>query len=248
MEKKPKLILCLLLLCIGINTSAQTKHVQDIGINMAGLLIKNQATVAPALFYKYTFGKYQLRVQLALDGKLDSKDRKGNFNNAGSFGSFNQDTVLHYNPGRNVKYGLMVGMQRNHEIDKTNFSYFYGLDLMFMMADMYQSAEGFVLQSNGGFDTTKQRVSLKIRNENKLNTFGIGLPIGITYKFGQKFYTSIEAKFIIAYQIGKSNLTTETSQIQNFDIFTSKSESGTDFEGFDFGIKPLTGLSIGMFF
>ncbi len=247
---KIKSTFSVILLCFCFLASAQKMLKQDLGLNMAGLIIKNQAIVVPSLFYKYALdNKYQLRIQLALDGKLDSKDRKGNFNTSGQFGSFNQDTILRYNPGRNFRYGLMLGIQRNHIIVQSNFSYYYGLDLIFMMDDMYQSAEGVVLISNGGgFDTTKQRVNIKIRNKSKLYSFGLGLPIGLTYTFGKRFYTALEAKFAIVYQKGESNFLTETSQIQNFDEFTSKTEKGEDYKGFDFGLKPLTGLCIGMFF
>lgn len=243
-----KLLLALIIINYSLLANSQSKMKQDIGINLAGVFIKNQETVAPALFYKYALNDYQIRVQLALDGKLDSRDRKGNFNSGGSFGFFSQDSVLNFDPGRNVRYGFMLGVQKNTEIDQTNFSYYYGVDIIYMMTDFTQSGKGIILQGNGGFDTTKNRINIKVSNKNKLNTYGIGIPVGITYKFGKRFYTSLEAKFVIAYQKGKSYNLTETSQVQNFQEFTTKTETGTDLKGFDFGIKPLTGLCLGMFF
>jgi hypothetical protein len=242
------LLLALVITNYSIPANSQSKLKQDIGINLAGVLIKNQETVAPALIYKYSINDYQIRIQLALDGKLDSRDRKGNINSGGSFGSFSQDTILNFDPGRNVRYGFMLGVQKNTEIDQTNFSYYYGLDIIYMMTDFAQSGKGLVLQGNGGFDTTKNRINIRVSNKNKLNTYGIGLPVGITYKFGKCFYTSLEAKFVIAYQKGKSYNITETTQVQNFQEFTTKTETGDNLKGFDFGIKPLTGLCLGMFF
>lgn len=243
-----KKIIVLLFLLATITGFTQKKLNQDIGINMAGVFIKNQETVAPALFYRYSIDNYQIRAQLSLDGNLDSRNRKGHFNNGGSFGNFSQDSAINFDPGRNVRYGFMLGIQKNKEIDNTDFSYYYGLDILFMMKDFVQSGKGVIVQGNGGFDTTKQRVNIKISQKNKLNTYGIGIPVGITYKFGECFYTSLEAKFIIAYQKGKSSSLTETNQVVNFQEFTTKTETGTNNKGFDFGIKPLTGLCIGMFF
>lgn len=243
-----KKITVLLFLFSAITGSAQKELKQDIGLNMAGILIKNQETVAPALFYRYSIDKYQLRAQLSLDGNLDSRNRKGHFNNGGSFGNFSQDSAINFDPGRNVRYGFMLGIQKNKEIENTDFSYYLGLDFLFMMRDFMQSGKGVILQSNGGFDTTKQRINIKVSEKNKLKTYGLAFPIGVTYKFGERFYTSLEAKFIIAYQKGNSTSLAETSQLINFQEFSTKTETSTDNKGFDFGIKPLTGLCIGMFF
>ena len=244
---KQKLILASLIFSAFIS-QGQTEKKQEFGINMAGLIIKNQATVVPSLIYKYKIKKYQLRFQIAMDAKLDSKNREGTFSSGGAFSNFNLDTSLKYDPGKDIKYGLMAGIQRNYEFENTPFSYFAGIDLIYLMNDFSQSGKGMVLQGNGGFDTTKQRISLKVSDRNKLQTFGIGIPFGITYKFGKSFYASAEARFLIAYQKGKNYNLTETTQVQQFQEFNSKVEGDTKFEGFDFGIKPLTGLCLGIIF
>ena len=89
---------------------------QDIGVNIAGVFIKKQATVAPALFYRYQFNNYQLRFQFCLDGNLLSRNREGKSNN-GSFGSFEQDSTIKYEPGKNMRYGVMIGIQKNLNIE-----------------------------------------------------------------------------------------------------------------------------------
>jgi hypothetical protein len=244
-----KSLLSLIFSFVSMIALAQTEFKQDIGINMAGLLIKNQATVLPSLFYKYHLkDDYQLRFQVAIDGNLNTLKRNGGFSQGGPFGSFAQDSILNFDPGKNFRYGIMAGIQKNRSIEGTDFSYFYGLDIIFMMDDFKQSGRGVVLQGSGGFDTTKQRLNIKIDNSRKLNTFGIGLPMGICYTFGKRFYTALEAKFVIAYQDGRFKSKTETSQIQQFEEITIKTEANSDLQGFDIGIKPLTGLSVGMFF
>jgi len=244
---KQQLILVFLIFSTIISLG-QTEKKQEFGINMAGLIIKNQATVVPSLMYRYKIKKYQLRFQLAMDAKLDSKNRKGTFSNGGAFSNFNLDTSLKYDPGKDIKYGLMAGIQRNYAFDNTPFSYFVGIDLIYLMNDFSQSGKGMVIQGNGGIDTTKQRISLKVSERNKFQTFGVGIPFGITYKFGKSFYASAEARFLIAYQKGKNYNLTETTQIQQFQEFNSKIEGDTKFEGFDFGIKPLTGICLGVIF
>jgi len=242
-------ILTLMLGLISVLGFAQTEFNQDLGLNMAGLFINKQATVLPSLFYKYHLkDNYQLRFQLAMDGNLSSSKRKGGFSQGGPFGSFAQDSILNFEPGKDFRYGIMAGIQKNLKIEGTNFSYFYGIDVIFMMDDYKQSGKGVVLQGNGSFDTTKQRVNIKIDNSRKLNTFGIGVPVGICYTFGKRFYTALEAKFVIAYQDGMVRSKTETSQIQQFEEIVVKTESSSDLQGFDIGIKPITGLSVGMFF
>lgn len=245
MKKKLTLVFFIL---SAIFSNAQSEKKQEFGVNMAGLIIKNQATVVPSLMYRYKIKRYQLRFQLAMDAKLDSKNREGTFKNGGSFSNFNLDTSLKYDPGKDIKYGLMAGIQKNYTFDNTPFSYYAGIDLIYLINDFSQSGKGMVLQGNGGFDTTKQRISLKVSDRTKMQTFGVGLPFGITYKFGQSFFVSAEARFLIAYQKGKNYNLTETSQIQQFQEFNSKIEGNTKFEGFDFGIKPLTGICFGVIF
>lgn len=244
---KKRLLLSTLILST-ILSYGQSEKKQEFGINMAGLIVKNQATVVPSLMYRYKIKKYQLRLQFAMDAKLDSKDRKGTFNSGGSFSNFNLDTSLKFEPGKDIKYGLIAGIQKNYTFDNSPFSYFAGIDLIYLMNEFSESAKGMVLQGNGSFDTTKQRISLKVSDKNKLQTFGVGIPFGITYKFGKSFYASAEARFLIAYQKGKNYTLTETSQIQQFQEFNSKVEGDTKFEGFDVGIKPLTGICLGVIF
>lgn len=52
-------------------------------------------------------------------------------------------------------------------------------------------------KSSQGFE---QVTAVEIENKSKLELFGLGLPVGVTYNFGKRFYTSVEAKFIVAYQ------------------------------------------------
>lgn len=241
-------LVLLLFIVSNVRAQAPDDKKQEFGVNLAGLIVKNQATVVPSLMYRYKIKNYSLRVQLALDAQLDSKDRSGTFANGGAFSNFSLDTSLDYDPGKNIRYGLMAGIQKNHEFEHTNFSYFFGLDLIYMMDEFSQSGKGRVVQSNGSFDTTKQRISLMVKDNQKLQTFGLGVPFGITYRFGRNFFASAEARFLMAYQIGKDYSLIETNQIIQFQEFNSTVKGDTRFTGFDFGIKPLTGITLGVIF
>ena len=74
------------------------------------------------------------------------------------------------------------------------------------------------------------------------------MPVGITYKFGKRFYTSLEAKFVVAYQKGEDYNFSESIQNQGGQEFKTITEGTTKDEGFDLGIKPITGLCIGYIF
>ncbi|MFM9945004.1 MAG: hypothetical protein ACKVQB_07190 [Bacteroidia bacterium] len=243
-----KKILAIVFITGWINGFAQKEMNQDLGLNLAGVFIKNQATVAPSILYRYKFKGVQLRFQVSLDGKLNSNDRDSKFGNGGSFGSFSQDTIIKFEPGKNIKYGLMAGFQKNNQIDNTSFSWYYGLDFMYLIKDFYQKGAGTVAFSNGGFDTTKTRMTLKVESKTKAHTIGIGMPIGITYKFGKRFYTSLETKFVIAYQKTNEYMFNETNQNQFGQDVTVKTESKNNSAGIDFGLKPITGICLGMFF
>ncbi len=243
-----KIVVLCALIYLGHSGHAQKNKSQELGVNLAGVLIKNQPTIAPSLLYRYKIKNYQLRIQASMDGDLSSKDRKGNFSNGGSFGQFTQDTILKYNPGRSAKYGVQLGFQKNHSIENTAFQYYYGLDYIYMISEFKQSASGIIEQSNGGFDTTKQRININISESNKLTTFGLGLPVGLTYFFAKRFYTSFETRFIIVWQKEKGSKLVDTQQFFQTQEFNTRTETNLDKKGFNFGLRPVTGLCIGLQF
>lgn len=93
-----KKILAGIAIIASFNSFSQKAMKQDMGVNLAGLVVKNQPTVNPSLFYRYSIGNYQLRLQLSLNGNLNSKSREGT-NNQSSFGGFVIDSAINFEPG-----------------------------------------------------------------------------------------------------------------------------------------------------
>jgi hypothetical protein len=231
-------------LVLSLSIYAQKKMKQDIGVNAAGLFIKNQITVSPSLFYRYSIQNYQIRLQLSLDGNLNSKSRNGT-NNQGSFGGFTIDSSVKFEPGKEVKFGFMMGIQKNKDINNTAFSGYYGLDFIYLSHEFQEKGKGTIVQGSPG---NEQVTDVVVENKSTLELYGVGLPVGINYKFGKQFYASLEAKFILAYKIfNLSNI--NNSNIKNSgQEFLIINEGKSRIQGIDFGIKPLTGLCIGMYF
>lgn len=252
--KKLSLFL-ILAMCYGhlmaqSETTTERKRKQDIGINMVGLAVKNQPTVASSLFYRYQINNYQLRLQLIMDGKYNSGSRNTEMvQKQGGFGGFEMDSAINFDPGKSTQYGAMAGLQKNFKIMNSPFSYFYGFDFIYLQTDYQKSGSGQITQSNGGgFDTTKQRIGIKLKENVGNKIYGIGIPIGINYRFSKVFYANIEAKFLVSYQKTKTSFLNETSQTSQFQEFTTRTESSGTIKGVDFGIRPLSAITVGFSF
>jgi len=234
-----------LLVFLSLQAAAQKERKHDIGLNMAGLFIQNQATIEPSIIYKYKMSDWQLRFQFSINSKFNDNKSGGVFSQPGGFGNFIQDTSFDFDPGKNIQYGTMAGIQRNFKLDGSNFSWFYGIDLIYMHTDTKVSGRGTVILNSSGFS---QVSSISLKEQNSLKTFGVGFPLGISFNFGKRFYTAIESKFVIVYQTGKVYRFSETTSEDVFNPIATTFEKSSNTKGFDLGIKPLTGVFVGINF
>ncbi|MCB9252607.1 MAG: hypothetical protein H6605_09065 [Flavobacteriales bacterium] len=221
---------------------------QELGINLAGLLIKDQNTVIPGIQYRYKILGGQLRLQFGINSILDNNSRTGNFDNFSVFGGFNVDTVLDFDPGKTIKLGFMAGYQKNIHSDLKAISYFYGIDLMYFLNELSRNGSGIAKQGNGGFDTTKQRIQLKVSESFKQQIMGIAIPLGISYNFYKNFFLNLESRIVFTVDKTNKNKSTETLQISQGTTFETKTNSKDTLKAFNFGILPLTALTIGVVF
>jgi hypothetical protein len=241
-----KKISLLILICISNQLQAQPLKKQEFGINAAGLFVKNQATIAPSFFYKYRIKEnYQMRLQLAFDSRVTNDDRDGFFTQKQSNFTTQRDTNFNYEPTKNNAMGVLLGYQLNSPLSQSRFNYFYGIDLIYMVKETKKKGQGTALLTQG---TTNQNTNIKSEINTNLVTYGLGIPLGITYYWDSKFYASIEAKFVIAYQSSVTKVYNESVFSQQTTSSTLISGSKTTSYGFDIGIKPLTGLCFGIQF
>jgi len=242
--------LSILLIFSALNSNAQKESLQEFGLNMVGLAIKKEPTMASALYYKYSFNSIQFRSQLALDGTLNSKKQSGKFTQ--SFPSFFQsfDTSVQFKPGKNLRTGLVVGLQKNSEIENSSFQFYYGLDAMYFLNDLKQSGKGILKANNGVIDSSLANPdgTITVDSEIKLKTYALGTPVGIIYTYKNKIRIGVEAKFIVAITKGKLNNLVETLQIQNNQEIRFKTGRSETIKEIDMGIKPLTGIFLGILF
>ncbi|MFM9945005.1 MAG: hypothetical protein ACKVQB_07195 [Bacteroidia bacterium] len=234
------------LLLMYCSSHAQDEKKQEFGINAAGLFVKNQATVAPSFIYRYKINDFQLRVQLAYDSRITNENRNGFFKQQQTTFLTTRDTVFTYEPAKNNTIGFMFGFQKNQTINNSAFKYFYGIDFIYMYKDFKRSGSGTGSTISG---STNQTFTIKTVSQNKLKTMGVGVPLGISYFWDEKFYASIEAKFVVAYQENNIKISTENfTQTTPTQSFTINTGSNTTTYGFDVGIKPITGLCFGIVF
>ena len=240
-----KIILLILLAFNSFDLLAQKVKKQEFGINAAGLVVKNQAVVAPSFIYKYKINDYQIRAQFAFDSRINNDDRKGYSTQKQTSFTTQRDTAIDYEPSRNSAIGILLGFQYNSKISHSNFNYFYGMDCFYMLKESGKKGQGTATLTQS---TTTQNTVLKSEISNKLKTYGMGIPMGISYYWDKRFYASIEAKFVIAYQTNISTVKSEFEFTQQLSAITTTSGSKTTSYGFDIGIKPLTGLCFGIMF
>lgn len=239
-----------LCLCFIGSVQAQKKAFkQEFGINMAGLFVKNQATIAPSFLYRYKINNYQIRLQLALDSRITKDDRTGLFKQSQANFISSRDTDFVYEPAKNNTIGFLAGLQKNKSIQNSGFSYFFGIDFIYMLKDYKRKGKGSSIVTSGSSVVQTQTVELKTETSNRTKTLGLGVPLGITYHWDKRFYASLESKFVMVYQMSRTVNKTESIQQQTpSSTFILEIANDTRSNGFDIGIKPLTGICFGVVF
>ncbi|MCB9252606.1 MAG: hypothetical protein H6605_09060 [Flavobacteriales bacterium] len=237
------------LLFFGVLTSisarSQNTFQQELGFNLASLAVKNNDYVLPSVFYRYGSGKYQLRIQLSLDGSLIKSDKETSLLNGNSGSSFRTDTALNYKPGRDIKYGFQIGIQKNKSLKNEKFQWYYGLDIYFIQSKYELKGEGKVITGSG---SNLNEITLKSEISRNLNILGIGMPLGLTYLLGERGFISAECKFVLALREDQTkNYSSNLRVINGSETFLEMKNSNS-IRAFDIKLMPLTGLTAGLKF